>query len=261
MPGNEREQGSHAGVAELVDAPDLKSVGPKGPCRFESGRPYQLTDYGGSRSFSRHRLSAELRIVGSLAPGWICPKLAGAPPPHIACRAQLAIPIGNTSAYACRECFAKFPPSLGLVIPDGNSNAGKKRQRAGRRPARGAYEKRSDAARGRSADQGHAVGHLKGGKRLPRREHWPDLPDTAGAGSADEHRRGRPFASMGRQSGRAGRYRQYGPQTGDPSLPARKAEMADKRPKTLTARLGDQETGAITQRHTGASASSMIRPR
>jgi hypothetical protein len=31
----------HAGVAELVDAPDLKSVGPQGPCRFDPGRPYQ----------------------------------------------------------------------------------------------------------------------------------------------------------------------------------------------------------------------------
>jgi hypothetical protein len=29
-----------AGVAELVDATDLKSVGPKGLCRFESGRPH-----------------------------------------------------------------------------------------------------------------------------------------------------------------------------------------------------------------------------
>jgi hypothetical protein len=33
---------ARADVAELVDAPDLKSVGPKGPCRFESGRPHQI---------------------------------------------------------------------------------------------------------------------------------------------------------------------------------------------------------------------------
>ena len=28
-------------VVELVDTRDLKSLGPKGPCRFESGRGYQ----------------------------------------------------------------------------------------------------------------------------------------------------------------------------------------------------------------------------
>ena len=28
---------NHAGVAKLVDARDLKSLGPKGPCRFNSG--------------------------------------------------------------------------------------------------------------------------------------------------------------------------------------------------------------------------------
>ena len=31
-----------AGVAELVDAPDLKSVGRQRPCRFDSGRPHHL---------------------------------------------------------------------------------------------------------------------------------------------------------------------------------------------------------------------------
>ncbi len=33
---------SPAGVAELVDATDLKSVGAKALCRFESGRPHQM---------------------------------------------------------------------------------------------------------------------------------------------------------------------------------------------------------------------------
>ena len=31
-----------AGVAELVDARDLKSLGAKAPCRFDSGRPHHL---------------------------------------------------------------------------------------------------------------------------------------------------------------------------------------------------------------------------
>ena len=31
-----------AGVAKLVDARDLTSLGPKGLCRFKSGRPHQL---------------------------------------------------------------------------------------------------------------------------------------------------------------------------------------------------------------------------
>jgi hypothetical protein len=35
-------QAGRADVAELVDATDLKSVGPKGPCRFDSGRPHQI---------------------------------------------------------------------------------------------------------------------------------------------------------------------------------------------------------------------------
>ena len=34
-----------AGVAELVDATDLKSVGAKALCRFESGRPHQTQQY------------------------------------------------------------------------------------------------------------------------------------------------------------------------------------------------------------------------
>lgn len=36
-------RGSYAGVAKSVDATDLKSVGPKGLCRFKSGRPHQFT--------------------------------------------------------------------------------------------------------------------------------------------------------------------------------------------------------------------------
>src|SRR5713226_2044042 len=33
-----------AGVAELVDARDLKSLGPQGPCRFDSGPPHQIPE-------------------------------------------------------------------------------------------------------------------------------------------------------------------------------------------------------------------------
>ena len=34
-----------AGVAELVDARDLKSLGPQGPCRFDSGPPHQYFNH------------------------------------------------------------------------------------------------------------------------------------------------------------------------------------------------------------------------
>ena len=47
-PGNGRSarcrDGTRAGVAELVDALDLKSIGLQGPCRFKSGPRYEQHD-------------------------------------------------------------------------------------------------------------------------------------------------------------------------------------------------------------------------
>ena len=40
-PSARLRQADDADVAELVDARDLKSLGGRPPCRFESGRPHQ----------------------------------------------------------------------------------------------------------------------------------------------------------------------------------------------------------------------------
>src|SRR2546425_5766077 len=63
-----------AGVAELVDARDLKSLGLQGPCRFDSGPPHQIQlRPGATRDLSRTNLrsfapmSAVRPLVGSWA--------------------------------------------------------------------------------------------------------------------------------------------------------------------------------------------------
>ena len=44
-----------APVAELVDARDLKSRGPRGPCRFESGQGHQFSFAVGGSQFAVER--------------------------------------------------------------------------------------------------------------------------------------------------------------------------------------------------------------
>jgi hypothetical protein len=52
-------QQDKAGVAELVDAGDLKSPGPKCPCRFDSGPRYNFEEF------------AARRIFGAISSAWL----------------------------------------------------------------------------------------------------------------------------------------------------------------------------------------------
>src|SRR6476661_2481959 len=85
-----------AGVAKLVDATDLKSVGPQGLYRFDSGRPHQSINHGlNAGPFGLMRTPGRSRVHGSVAVS------AGIAPG--AAQISSVSAIGSKSARKCTE--------------------------------------------------------------------------------------------------------------------------------------------------------------
>ena len=59
-----------AGVAKSVDARDLKSLGAKVLCRFESGRPHQFLYFNCNSSLVRNVQEPSCGICKASIPGW-----------------------------------------------------------------------------------------------------------------------------------------------------------------------------------------------
>jgi hypothetical protein len=100
------------GRGGMVDAPDLKSVGPQGLCRFKSDRPHhfrgavagRFSDGGsaaGQLRTSAQRYGASVmtarRFRGSLTPSAVCMARSASPTP-LTCSADFRAPMSTNAS-------------------------------------------------------------------------------------------------------------------------------------------------------------------